>query len=875
MKSGPASIAVRGILLLAWLACAPAPSAATEGSSTYYDREIAPLLGAYCADCHLDGSNKGNVAFDEFGSHAALLKDRKLWLSVLKNLRAGIMPPENEPRPNAEELKKIETWIQREVFRTDPANPDPGRVTLRRLNRVEYRNTIRDLMGYDYNTTEEFPPDDTGYGFDNIGDVLTVSPLLLEKYMAAAETIVAGAVPTVSRAPIEQVIAGNEFREAVASPAGTAGATIPDRPPSAASPGPLVVSYYKATKVSRSVRVEQAGEYRVVLNLMARGDFNFDPGRCRLTLSINGRTAWENDFKWEDRTKFQFEATENWTPGDYILSLELHPLTPVEERKTSIDMHIVSVAVRGPMAPEQWGRPANFEQFFTRDAPGTPAARRAYAREVLKAFTTRAFRRPADAPTIERLVAIAEEHYREPGKTFEEGLGRAFVAVLASPRFVFRMEGEEAAGFWGWFRPANPFPRVDEYALASRLSYFLWSTMPDDELFQLARRGALRKHLPTQVNRMLKDPRADELVRNFTGQWLQVRDVETISIDARTVLARDQGKEAELRREDEEFRARIAAFQAQAAQPATNRPAAPRGQFRRRAEPAVQLDTALRRAMEQETELYFAHLMREDRSVLELLDSNYTFLNAPLAKLYGIEGVTGTEMRRVELPEGSPRGGVLTQGSVLVVTSNPTRTSPVKRGLFVLDNILGTPPPPPPADVPLLEDSEKAFPDREPTLKEVLAIHRENALCSSCHARMDPLGLALENFNALGMWRDQERNQPIETPGQLITGEAFRDIRELKQVLARDRRQDFYHCLTEKLLTYALGRGLDYRDVTSVDQIVAGLNAADGRFSALLMGIIESAPFQKRRGASAPPDEPIEESVQPLHAKLATEERRP
>jgi hypothetical protein len=292
-----------------------------------------------------------------------------------------------------------------------------------------------------------------------------------------------------------------------------------------------------------------------------------------------------------------------------------------------------------------------------------------------------------------------------------------------------------------------------------------------------------------------------------------------------------------------------------------------RENFRRRfARPTVELDGPLRKAMKQETEMLFAHVLREDRSVLELVDSDYTFLNERLAKHYALTNlnVNGNEMRLVNLPENSPRGGLLTHGSVLVVTSNPTRTSPVKRGLFVLDNVLGLPPPPPPADIPLLEESEKEFKGKDPTLRQVLEIHREKPLCASCHNRMDPLGLALENFNALGMWREKERGQPIDAAGKLMTGESFQDIREVRRVLATKHRQDFYRCLTEKLLTYALGRGLEYYDVETVDQIVARLESENGRFSALLMGVVESAPFQMRRNLKAPA---TPEEVKPLEQR--------
>ena len=380
--------------------------------------------------------------------------------------------------------------------------------------------------------------------------------------------------------------------------------------------------------------------------------------------------------------------------------------------------------------------------------------------------------------------------------------------------------------------------------------------MPDEELFGLAERGELRKNLPAQVKRLLADPRSAALVQNFTGQWLQGRDVEGVSIDARLVLARDKGEEKALQKELEEFRARIAARDALAKAPggasAVPAPASVPGAKRPRLfqKPAVDLDGPLRKAMRLEPEMVFAGIVREDRSLSELLDCDYTYLNEKLAKHYGVPGVSGSEMRRVTLPIDSPRGGLLTMGSILVVTSNPTRTSPVKRGQFILDNILGMPTPPPPADVPALEDSDKTFKDHEPTARESLALHRDNAVCRSCHARMDPLGLSLESFNAMGMFRDSERGQKIDAAGELLTGESFQNVRELKKILKQGHAPDFYRCLTEKLLTYALGRGTTDEDVEAIDQIVARMEKNDGRFSALLSGVIESSPFQERRNKS-------------------------
>jgi hypothetical protein len=515
------------------------------------------------------------------------------------------------------------------------------------------------------------------------------------------------------------------------------------------------------------------------------------------------------------------------------------------------------VQLQGPQEKEHWVRPKNFELFFWKDPPEGKAQRREYAREVLSRFAKKAYRRPVDERTVERLATIAENVYTQPGKRFEDGVAHAMVPVLASPRFLFRVEETESS------RAGKPHPRVDEFALASRLSYFLWSTMPDEELLRLAERGELRNNLGAQMKRMLADGRSQELIENFGGQWLQTRDVDGIDINARVVLARDSGMDRDFRA----TRRRLEELQAKAElTPEEQRERdqiieARRRRFANRAN--IELDRDLRRALRQETEMCFAYVMREDRSVLELIRSDYTFLNERLARHYGITNVSGSEMRRVTLPEDSPRGGVLTHGSVLIVTSNPTRTSPVKRGLFILDNILGTPPPPPPGNVPPLEESDKEIENRRPTLREVLTIHREKPLCNSCHNRMDPLGLALENFNALGMWREKERGQPIDAAGKLITGESFQGIRDVKRVLATEHRTDFYRCLTEKLLTYALGRGLDYYDVHTVDQIVERLEREQGRFSAALMGVIESAPFQKRRNhvAAAEATQPAGEVV--------------
>lgn len=827
-----------------------------------FRKEIQPILQEFCYDCHGDGSKKGEVAFDELKSDAAIV-DHELWLKALKNVRAGLMPPAKKPQPSAQQIQQLENWVKYRAFGIDARNPDPGRVTVRRLNRVEYRNTIRDLMGVDFNSTVEFPPDDTGFGFDNIGDVLTVSPMLLEKYMDAAKSIVMEAVPTVSRVVPEKMLAGSRFHP-VGSGENTGSRNNGNRAPRDSM---LSLSFYDEASVLSTHNVEQAGDYKLALELRVKGNFDFDPGRCRVVFKVDDRQVLETNFSWQAGKTFPFEFDQKWETGDHRMVVEVHPLTPVDKKINSLDLQIVSATIRGPLDQKYWTHPKNYERFFPSEVPADAAGRQKYARQILEKFASKAFRRPVDARTVDRLVAVAETIYKQPGKTFETGVAQGLVGVLASPRFLFRLE-EPASGT---LRQASS-AFVDEYSLASRLSYFLWSTMPDEELIALARRRELRKNQAAQVKRMLSDRRSDAFVQNFTGQWLQNRDIEGAAIDARVVLARDAGQERQLRQQQEEFRLRFANPNA-----ATNRAgltngfgfANPgggtnrlggtnqlgRGNNRQRFfQPRVQLDRPLKLAMQSETEMYFSHIIREDRSVTELIDSDYTFLNDKLATFYGITNVTGAEMRRVTLPPDSPRGGILTQGSVLVVTSNPDRTSPVKRGIFILSNILGTPTPPPPANVPALEAADKDFKDKDhdPTLREALAVHRNEPLCNSCHARMDPIGLAFENFNAMGMWRDKERGQAIDGAGKLVTGESFNGVGELKKILAKDHRMDFYRCLTEKLLTYALGRGVDYYDTETMDQIVHRLDQANGRFSALLTGIIESAPFQKQRLQALP-----------------------
>lgn len=810
---------------------------AASADVAIFEKEILPILEDHCYDCHGDGEKKGKVSFDSFGSTEAMMQQTDLWVHALKNLRSDLMPPTEKKRLTQPEFAKLEDWIKRGPLHLDPEHPDPGRVTLRRLNRVEYRNTIRDLMGIDFRTDEEFPADDTGYGFDTIADALTTSPLLLEKYMQAAEAIVTRAVPLENHVTPVQTISADQFSGTGAGESG--------------------LSLYEPADLTANLEIKRPGTYRVVLNATVRNSFAYDPGRANLTWSVADKPVVNQELQWQDTLAVNPSVEIQWAAGKYPVRLVLRPLVGKDKKPEekpgdgppSVDLRLAGVTIVGPLESEFAKRPDNYDRFFTRaEVPPDPAGQALYAAEILRRFSTRAFRRPVDDATVERLCNLAMASATAPGGSFERGISKAVTAVIASPRFLFRMEDT--------LQETDPtaHPLLDEFALASRLSYFLWSSMPDQTLYQIAASGGLRKNLAAQVARMLRDPRADELVGNFAGQWLQTRDVESVSIDARIVQARDIGQEKEMRDRFDKFQRLNRAITAAEAAHDSAEMARLRGEiaelrakFNKNGK-RPEFSNSLRRAMRREAELLFGQLLREDRSVLELLENESTYLNQELANHYGIPGVEGERMRLVKLPPGSPRGGVITMGTVLAVTSNPTRTSPVKRGLFILDNLLGTPPPPPPPNIPSLEASEKTHDGGNLTLRAALALHREQPLCSSCHDRMDPLGLALENFNAMGAWREKDQGLPLESAaGKLITGEKFADVRELKHVLVTARRRDFYQCLTEKLFTYALGRGPQPCDITTIDGIVKQLEESHGRFSDLIMGIIDAPAFQKRQ----------------------------
>ncbi|WP_436714976.1 DUF1592 domain-containing protein [Roseiconus lacunae] len=804
---------------------------ATDDAGPSFQNDIVPILQRYCYDCHGYGEREGNFVIDSFESEDEATAVPEFWWRVLKNLRAGVMPPMGSDQLTDMEMAIVKDWIKRGPFAIDFDNLDPGPITVRRLNRQEYGNTVRALMGVEFDETLLFPADDSGHGFDNVADALMVSPLLLDKYLQAAELIVERSVPKVTKIVPRQVFRGRDF--------------VSDDRRSKRNGRSL--DGKKQEKVAREFEIETAGRYNVSIGTKQHGSFEFDPARYHVTCRIDEEVAFISELGWDENKLTTVESIEQWDAGKHRIAFEIRPVELAsdsevaesieEESDTHVHFEVYRVEIEGPIGTDQRVHPPNYERFFTRDSPPTePDQRRSYAAEVLERFATRAYRGEVDQVTIDRLVGLAETVYSQPGETFETGIGRAIVGVLSSPRFLFRIEAAANSS------PDAKYAPVDEISLASRLSYFLWSSMPDEELVRLAENGELRANLSDQIDRMLDDRRSDAFISNFVGQWLRTRDVINANVDASVVM----GHAEELEKLRNWFRSLPRGFfRGRDSMSEEHREKFAR--FREIRREVERIDDDLKRSIRDETEQFVEYVIRNDVSLLDLLDCDYTFLNAELAEHYGIEHVKGEKMRRVDLPSDSPRGGLLTQASMLMVTSNPTRTSPVKRGLFILDNILGTPAPPAPGVVPELEESADHFGDREPTLRELLSVHREDALCASCHARMDPLGLALENFDALGMWRETDRGTPVEPQGELVTGETFRDVRELKALLRNNHADAFYRCVTEKLLVFAVGRGVEFTDEQTIDQIVDRLRESDGRFSVLVHAVVESAPFQKQR----------------------------
>ncbi|MBC8002691.1 MAG: DUF1592 domain-containing protein [Opitutaceae bacterium] len=754
---------------------------AVQGHSAPVDfRKVAlPFMEKYCYECHGGKKTKADLDLKQIKDDKTILQDHKQWRGILHQLNTGEMPPQKQTlRPSPAEITAFNQAIEESFARAEAKMPlDPGRVTSRRLNRTEYNNTVRDLLAVDYNPAENFPADDIGYGFDNIGDVLSMSPVHLERYLDAAEGIAARAVFVDPPKPATRTTAAN-FLEPGGYRSENGVRPVTNSPPE------LFVRH----------EIKIAGKY--AFRVRAGATNAADAEAVHMALLVGDKELTNSIVTAGSRRGKEFEVELDLPAGEHRFSARF------VNRDTNVTDRILFINEFKVIGPADVR--TDFMRRVADVGAGKPDAIR--VREVVEWFLTRAFRRPPTKSEMARYENVLSEGRAMVKDRFEAGLQELVRAVLSSPKFLFRVELDS--------RPDSPAPHgLDEFQLASRMSYFLWSTMPDEELLSLAARKQLTPNLGAQVRRMLKDPKSVALVQNFGLQWLQLQRLSTFQPDATMFPDFNEG---------------------------------------------------LRKSMLRETELFLGEIIREDRSVLELVDADFTYVNRTLARHYGLENVAfkdssgsrsgrrqqgGGEFVRVNLPE-KQRGGLLTQASILTVTSNPTRTSPVKRGKWVLEQILGTPPPPPPPNVPELDEQHEL----KGTLRQRMEQHRSNPACSSCHQQMDALGFAFENFDAIGRFRAKDGEGVIDPAGALPDGRMFNGPSELKGIL-RDKKELLARNLTEKMMIYGLGRGLEFYDERAIKKTMAELAQADYKFSALVSSIVKSDPFRMRRGKES--NEPL------------------
>lgn len=740
-----------------------------------FDHDVMPIIKEFCVDCHSDADPPGGVALDKYKTVGQIMKDGALWERVAQNVDQSHMPPAKSPQPTRKQRDRLVQWIESTLSQAYCDLNDPGRVTMRRLNREEYNNTVRDLLGVDFKPAADFPSDDIGYGFDNIGDVLSISPLLMEKYLSAGEKIAAQTI----FAPDGNVrllqFAADKFE-----PKKDAGYTDDGA---------------RFLASTADVGIEQEfgeGEYRLKVRASAQ---QAGPDPARMALRLDGKDLRVFDVAAPEGTWGTYEYNLSLPAGKHRISMAFvndFYDESMPEGKRDRNLLIDSLEIDGPRRAATT-LPATHLKIMPRpvtDAMG-PTERSKYAREIMTKLARRAYRRQVSKDEVERLARYVDMVQKE-GESFERGLQVAISAMLVSPHFLFRVELD--------VDPKNPrvTRQINDFELASRLSYFLWSSMPDEALMWWAERGKLSEptHLLHQVRRMLKDPKASALANNFAMQWLELRRLNDFAPDP---------------------------------------------------EMFPNFTPELRTAMQTETAMFCEEIIRSDRSILDFLDAKFTYLNEPLAKHYGIANVQGPKFKRVILTgtDATRRGGILTHASILTVTSNPTRTSPVKRGKWVLEQVLGMPPPPPPPDVPDLSEEKGVI--TAATMRQRLEQHRKDPNCASCHARMDPLGFGLENYDAIGKWRTVDGKFPVDTSGELQSGEKFKGSAQLRTIL-KSRKNQFARCLSEKMLTFAIGRGLERTDKCFVDAVSAAVVKNDYKFSSMVLSVVQSEPFRKRRG---------------------------
>lgn len=741
--------------------------------TTAMKQQLIPFLNKYCVDCHSGADAEAGIPVDELKSVDQFLTERKNWEKVYRMINSGIMPPADyDPLPTEDEIKPITDLMHDELYSFDcDLVYNPGRPTVQRLNRTEYNNTIQDLFSIDLTPADKFPADDVGEGFDNIGDVLTLPPLLMEKYLNAADEIASAVIDTRDASKeTTQTLHASSMKATSGAGGGAMGMAV------LASNGTF----------EKRLQIPASGQYEITINA---GADQAGKEKAKFAIIIEGKSMAEFTVQ-EHREKETFTKKLQLQEGRQKLGIRFLNDFYDEKAKGRKDRNlgVGEIVLKGPLnGSGQITRSIAHRRIMTA-VPDSKTDLMTAAQKVLRPIMEKAFRREVSKSEVFRYAGLVRSAVNDMGESYEQGISLAVQAVLVSPDFLFRIEKDPSIG--------QSERRLDDFEVATRLSYFLWSTLPDDELFQLARKHQLTKPdvLKQQVRRMLKDDKADALVANFASQWLNLRNLEEVSPNTDIFKG---------------------------------------------------FNSKLKDDMRRETEMLFATIMKEDRSVEDLLTADYTFVNNRLAKHYGIKGIKSAKFERVSL-NGTNRAGVLTHASILTLTSNPGRTSPVKRGKWIMENIFGDGPPPAPPDVPELEETAAVSPDL--SLREQLAKHREDPGCAACHKVMDPLGLGLENFNAVGQWREKDEGRPIDASGALPSGESFAGPLELIKIIS-GRREQFKRTLAEKMMTYALGRGTEYYDKCTIDNCLLSMNERGDRFSALVEGIVLSDPFLKKQAA--------------------------
>ncbi len=717
-----------------------------------FARDVKGFTAKFCVKCHADFPKSLSSA-ESAVAHADLLAE------ILRKVSTAQMPPQGEAMPTQQQRQHLADWINIATA-VSCKLAEPGRVTMRRLNREEYNNSVRDLFGVDLRPADEFPGDDVGNGFDNMGETLSISPLLMEKYISAAEKVA------------ERVIE-LPYRLRMHLPAASFGGKL------TSMLGTDAIVYSNSTAAS-PVRIVRSGQYRYKVRVYGQ---QAGPEVVKATISMDGQALKTFDLPNKKDHPMDLEFILNQNSGVHQFEVaflnDFYEASLPEDRRDR-NLAIVGGDVEGPL-DSLHTRSQSHRKVIPYDP--TEQTEESDARKMLAAFASKAYRKPASTEDVDRLMTVYNVA-KKTGEEFERRIQLAVTAILISPRFLYRIEAE---------RPG--VRALTGYELASRLSYFIWSSTPDDELMNLAKSDKLQDQaiLAAQVKRMVADPRGHALTDNFAGQWLNLRLLNVVTPD-----------------------------------PQKN----------------ADWNDNLKNAMVTETKMFFDGVRTQNRSVLEFISGGYSYLNETLAKHYKIAGVSGPEFRKVEMTSPT-RAGVLTQGSILTLTSNPTRTSPVKRGKWILEQILGTPPPPPPPGIPALQ--ETAPTDITLSVRKRLEMHRKNPACATCHSVMDQLGFGMENFDPTGVWRDSADGSPIDASGVLPTGSKFTGPADLRGILLKDKAL-FVRNLADRMLTYSLGRGTTKNDKCAVDAIVKTV-ASDGyKFSTLVTSIVLSDPFRKRQG---------------------------